>query len=125
MKKKLLVIDDKLGLPEKVRHILVLEGHDVFTACNLLQGIKKLYEKHPDLIITDLLLPKPSDVDPLQNSEVLKKDKDIPIIILSKNAGKETINKTKRAHINQDLKKPYSSNPFVQSVYTTIHQPYE
>ena len=125
MKKKILVIDDKLGLLEEVKDILMMEGYEVCIACNLLQGIKQLHDHSPDLIITDLILPQLSDVDPLKNIKALKADKNVPIIILSGNADKESINDAKKLHINHYLKKPCSSTQLVKTVHNTIHQTYE
>ena len=125
MKKKILVIDDKLGLLEEVKDVLIMEGYEVHTACNLLQGIKKIHDKSPDLIITDLILPQVSGYEALRNIETLKKDKNIPVIILSANADNENVKSAKKLSIDHYIKKPCTSDLLIETVYSTIHQPYE
>ncbi|TRX51865.1 response regulator [Fulvivirga sp. M361] len=125
MKKKILVIDDKPGLLEELEDILVMEGYEVFIACNLLQGIKQLHNKSPDLIITDFMLSYRSGNDPVEDINALKADKNIPIILLSGNTDKESINKAKQVSVDHFLKKPSSSNQLVKTVYTTIYKDHE
>ena len=85
MSAKILVVDDDPDVLEAIAIILEANGYDVITARDGVDGLTKLKEEKPDLMILDLLMPK------LDGFGVCKELKDprwakyghIPIIILS------------------------------------------
>ena len=82
---KILVVDDDPEIREAISLILEANGYTVVTAQDGAEGLSKLKEEKPDLMILDLLMPK------LDGFGVCKELKDprwskyahIPIIILS------------------------------------------
>jgi len=88
MKKKILVIEDEKTLRFLLNQTLVEEGFEVEEAIDGEEGIQKLKESKPDLILLDLLLP---GIDGFEVLSRIKRDSDsesIPVIILS-NLGQE------------------------------------
>ncbi|MEW6162373.1 MAG: response regulator [Nitrospirota bacterium] len=85
MSAKILVVDDDPDVLEAIGIVLEANGYEVVTARDGLDGLTKLKEERPDLMILDLLMPK------LDGFGVCKELKDprwakyanIPIIILS------------------------------------------
>ena len=85
MSAKILVVDDDPDILEAISLILKANGYDVVTANDGIDGLNKLKEERPDMMILDLLMPK------LDGFGVCKELKDprwaryghIPIIILS------------------------------------------
>ncbi len=85
MSAKVLVVDDDPDILEAISLILKANGYDVVTANDGIDGLNKLKEERPDMMILDLLMPK------LDGFGVCKELKDprwakyghIPIIILS------------------------------------------
>jgi len=85
MSAKILVVDDDPDILEAISIILEANGYEVITARDGIDGLNKLKEEKPDLMILDLLMPK------LDGFGVCKKLKDprwskyanMPIIILS------------------------------------------
>lgn len=85
MSAKILVVDDDPDILEAISIILEANGYKVITARDGIDGLNKLKEEKPDLMILDLLMPK------LDGFGVCKELKDprwskyahIPIIILS------------------------------------------
>lgn len=83
MKNRILIIDDEQSIVELLRFNLELSDFDVDFVYDGVQGLKKIEEFHPDLILLDVMLP---GVDGLTICQVLKKDennKRIPIIMLT------------------------------------------
>jgi DNA-binding NtrC family response regulator len=78
---KILIIDDEESVLTLLTQTLAEEGYQVLTASDGESGIETFVKKIPDLVITDLLLPK------LDGLAVLKKimeiDREIPVIILT------------------------------------------
>ncbi len=79
-RKKILCVDDEENVLDLLKLYLESEGFDVFTACNGLTGLDLARSLKPDLVILDIMLP---DKDGWQLAKELRKDTDIPIIMLS------------------------------------------
>jgi CheY-like chemotaxis protein len=60
---RLLVVDDQFVIRETVRQILENEGYEVLTAADGLDGLNALSKSLPDLIISDLNMPRMSGLE--------------------------------------------------------------
>lgn len=58
MREKIMVIDDDIKITSMLRRSLAFEGYEVSTASDGQEGLKRILEKNPDLIILDLMMPK-------------------------------------------------------------------
>jgi CheY-like chemotaxis protein len=52
-----LVVDDEFGIVDVLETILTDEGYRVLTACNGKQGLVRLAEERPDVVLLDLMMP--------------------------------------------------------------------
>lgn len=77
---KILIIDDEPKQREILSYILTKEGYNVISASDAEVALEMLNED-VDLVITDLLLPRKSGMDFLE--EALKKYPDITVIIIT------------------------------------------
>jgi len=85
-KAKILVIDDDPDVAEATTIILEAQGYQVVTARDGLEGLQKIKEEVPDLIILDLLMPRLDGfgvVRELKENPRYAKYDDIPILILT------------------------------------------
>lgn len=93
MAKKILIIEDDKFLRELIAKKILKEGYEVFEAGDGVEGLAKIKEVKPDLILLDLILPV---VDGFEVLSQLKKHPDlnsIPVIILSNLGQKEDVEK--------------------------------
>ncbi len=79
--RKVLVIDDSQMIIDVMNKFLSLKGYIVFTALNGNEGLKKYEQTKPDIVITDLKMPKTNGFEVL--SYIEKSNPDIPVIIIS------------------------------------------
>lgn len=103
---KILVIDDIPDVAEIICALLNHLGHNVISAFNGIEGIKKAKEYHPDIIFCDIGLPDMTGFEVaeyIQNDEQLK---DIYLIALSGYAQLEDIEHSKKSGFNLHLAKP-------------------
>ncbi len=77
---KVLVIEDEEPLLFSLAHNLKREGYTVLTASRGDDGLRMAREKHPDLILLDVMLP---GVDGIQVCRLLRRDTTVPIIMLT------------------------------------------
>jgi DNA-binding response OmpR family regulator len=88
---KILIVEDDRFLRELIARKLRNEGYEVLEAVDGEEGLKKIKEEKPDLILLDLILPG------IDGFEVLAKTKEdpnvaqIPVIILSNLGQREEI----------------------------------
>jgi DNA-binding response OmpR family regulator len=80
--KRVLIVDDEFGIVEALTDVLGEEGYAVTTARNGRDGLKRIAEVKPDLLIVDYMMPV---MDGLELIEELKAHKDgaIPIILMT------------------------------------------
>jgi DNA-binding response OmpR family regulator len=77
---KVLAIDDDPAMTELLILLLRTRGFEVFTANSGEEGIKKIVELHPDILILDLMM---SGVDGWEVCSKVRKFSTTPILILS------------------------------------------
>ncbi len=93
MPKKILIIEDEKFLRNLVKRKLSVEGFVVVESIDGEEGLKKVKEEKPDLILLDLVLP---EIDGFEVLTRIKKDPStslIPVVILSNLGQKEEIQK--------------------------------
>lgn len=79
--KKILIIEDELNLLKAIEKKLKLEGYEVFASLDGEDGLKKIREEKPDLVLLDIILPKKNGFEVLENLK--KTGNKIPVIIIS------------------------------------------
>ena len=93
MPKNILIIEDDKFLRELIVRKVINEGFDASEAIGGEEGIKKIKEEKPDMVLLDLILP---GMDGFEVLSLMKEDSalsSIPVIILSNLGQKEDIEK--------------------------------
>ena len=82
---KILVIDDDPDILEAIRAVLEAHSHQVITARDGGEGLGKLKEERPDLMILDLMMPIIDGFAVLKEVQDPRRSKysNIPILILT------------------------------------------
>ncbi len=62
-KNRILIVEDDFALQEFFRDILIIEGYDIVTAEDGEKGYEAYCQFSPDLIFTDVVMPKMSGLD--------------------------------------------------------------
>ena len=81
--KSILVIEDNILLSDFIAEVLQEEGYNVQVAANGQEGLSRLHEVEPDLVITDLMMPKLSGEEVCQVMTAHPKYNDIPVVLMS------------------------------------------
>src|SRR4030042_6155863 len=80
---KILLIDDDPDFVEATKVVLESQPYEVITALSGKEGLEKVREQKPDLILLDIIMP---GVDGFQVCQQLKKDRQlakIPVIMIT------------------------------------------
>ena len=78
--KKILIIEDESNISDFVKMELEYEGYEAEISEDGKEGLIKALREDYDLIVLDLMLP---GISGLEVCRILKKEKDIPVIMLS------------------------------------------
>jgi DNA-binding response OmpR family regulator len=79
---KILIVDDDPDIVDAGRLVLEREGYEVIGASNRADGMKRLEEDKPDLLILDVMMEEPDDGLRMAR-EIRKNGNELPIIMLT------------------------------------------
>ena len=80
-KMKILVVEDEFGLQATLKEVFQLEGYDVRVAIDGNEGYKIYRKFNPDLILTDIVMPKVSGLELVR--KIRKSNRNIKVIYMS------------------------------------------
>ena len=78
-----LVVDDEFGIVDVLETVLTEEGYRVLTACNGKQGLARLAEEKPEVILLDFMMPILSGGDMLRAMASEPAYQRIPVVMIS------------------------------------------
>ena len=119
---KVLIVEDTLAIREEIYDILVMEGYKVFQAENGLIGFEIALIEHPDLIISDILMPALNGFEMFEKLQENKKTASIPLIFLSAKAEKEDIRTGMNLGAEDYLTKPLNINDLLSAIENKINK---
>jgi DNA-binding response OmpR family regulator len=88
---KVLIVDDDFEIVALLTEILKREGHDVESACEPIEGMKKARALAPDLIILDFHMPGTTGAHLFESLRRNQASKLTPILFMSGEASPEQI----------------------------------
>lgn len=116
---KILIVDDEQGIRDVLREYLELDDYEVGEAADGMEAIKQAKTDDYDLIIMDVMMPK---LDGYSAVKEIKKDRDIPVIMLS--ARSEEYDKLFGFEIGIDdyVTKPFSPKEVVARIGAVLRR---
>ncbi|MBC8170389.1 MAG: response regulator [Anaerolineae bacterium] len=123
-KAKVLVVEDDIHLLEGIRDILELDGYSVLTAENGNHGLEVLHNQSspPDLIVSDIMMPKMDGIQFLK--EVRKESRwlEIPFIFLTAKGEKSDYQKGMRLGVDDYVVKPYDPGDLLVKIESRLER---
>jgi len=118
-KQKVLVIDDEENVCELISLYFGKSGYDVVTAADGVDGLEKLRQERPDIVILDLMLPGMDGVDVCKE---IRKQSNIPLIMLT--ARTDEVDRVLGLEIGADdyVTKPFSPRELLARVKAVLRR---
>lgn len=119
MAHKILVVDDDAEISGFVSKMLIKNGYEVVVASDGEEGLRKVEEEHPDVVLLDLMMPKLNGFEVLKGIRQ-KYKKWIPVIITSGQSDLESVRQSYSLEADHYLTKPCSMENILTGVRTMI-----
>ena len=116
MDKKILVIEDDPATSRLVDYTLRHEGYQVSKASNGLEGIRKVHEEKPDLLILDVMLPGMDGFEICHRLRSEPATAQLPILMFSAKAQEIDKNTGLKVGADDYLSKPADPSEIVKRV---------
>ena len=121
--KHILCIDDDPDMIELFKIILLKNNFKVTGAPGGAEGLRKIHEISPDLVLLDLMMADMGGWEVYQQMKADDKTKNIPVIIVTAKA--QNIDKVLGLHIaraDDYIAKPFSPTELVESIHKVIEK---
>jgi len=116
-RRKVVCIEDELEMIELVKLILVQKKFDVTGAVGGQEGLEKIAEVKPDLVLLDLMMPEMDGWEVYQKMKASEEMRDIPVIVVTAKA--QSIDRVLGLHIarvDDYITKPFGPQELLESV---------
>jgi CheY-like chemotaxis protein len=116
---KILVIDDDPGFRTLLERMLRSAGHEVIVAADGAEGLQKLGNATPHLVITDLYMPKMDGVEMI--GHLRRFNPHIPVIAISgKSSSSGMLSVAQNLGAVAMLEKPFSMQDLLAAVHKAL-----
>jgi len=110
-KPKILLIDDEQSIIETLSVLLKKEGFEVLAALSGTEGIERFGEARPDLVLTDVRMPKVSGVDVLE--AIRERDPTTPVVLMTAQASLQSAIQAVNLGATHYVQKPFSNEELI------------
>lgn len=119
---KILIIEDEKNISEIVAKYLEKEGYTTLIASDGIEGLALFRDSHPDLVISDVMMPTIDGFEVLREIRLIS---DVPVIMLT--AKQEEVDRLKGFENGADdyVTKPFSPKELVRRVMVMLKRTYK
>jgi CheY-like chemotaxis protein len=104
---RILVVDDVKFISKMLAAMFEEKGHEVITAADGVEAVRRTGEEKPDLVLLDISMPK---MDGLEVARTLRSDpatRHIPLMMVTSRNDRESITAAHQAGVDEYLVKPF------------------
>lgn len=116
----ILLIEDSPEILENTTEILELAGYKVMTANNGKSGVEAALDHHPDLIISDIMMPKLDGYGVLHLIQKHPELADIPFIFLTAKTDRNDFRKGMDLGADDYITKPFSDTELLNAIESRL-----
>ena len=120
VKKLALVVDDSLTMRKALSRILEKDGMEVVTANDGVDAMQKLAELQPDVVLTDIEMPRMDGFELARHLRESDKTKSLPLVMISSRSANKHHEHAKAVGVNAFLGKPVQDEVLLQAVHTLM-----
>ena len=117
----ILIVDDDKTTTSILNHMLYTYTDNILTASDGLEGLELFQECHPDIILSDINMPRMNGLEMVE--QIRKIDENVKIAIFTDFEKRDILIKAIELGVNQFLSKPFASKSFsktIQHLYNEV-----
>lgn len=116
MTKKILAVDDSRTMRGLLDQALRSAGYEVELAEDGVEGLDKLDAANPDLVITDINMPRLDGFGVIEGIRKQNRYQALPILVLTTESGRELKDKARKAGATGWVVKPFDETKLVAAI---------
>ncbi len=114
--KTILIVDDELNIRETIEDLMQIQGYKTLVASDGEEGLFMAIRELPDLIISDVMMPKMDGYELLETIRSYKKTRYIPFLMLTAKSESEFMRKGMLSGADDYIIKPFEQSDLIASV---------
>lgn len=118
--KTILVADDETHLTYILSFKLQQDGFEVLTARNGAEALALAIARHPDLIITDLVMPLLNGLELCVRLREHPRTSAIPVLMLTARSHRLSVSELVKTNIQEIITKPFSSRELLAKIHDLL-----
>jgi chemosensory pili system protein ChpA (sensor histidine kinase/response regulator) len=111
-----LVVDDSLTVRRVTQRLLVREGYRVSLAKDGLEGLERLAEERPAVVLSDIEMPRMDGFDLVRNMRGDSRWRDLPVIMITSRIAQKHKDYAAELGVDHYLGKPYAEEDLLALV---------
>jgi chemosensory pili system protein ChpA (sensor histidine kinase/response regulator) len=118
-----MVVDDSLTMRKVLGRLLEREGYQVVTAKDGMDALQKLQETLPDIMLTDIEMPRMDGFELARNVRDDSRTAKIPLIIISSRTAEKHRKLAQEIGVNAFMGKPVQDEELIAQITALLEQP--
>ena len=115
-----MVVEDSPAIAELIKEGLEKSGYQAYVALNGFEALRDMDEIKPDLIVTDINMPKLDGLKLCQAIQNRSETRNIPFILFSSQFDEKTVKKGKEIGAKYFIAKPFTLEAILECVNQVI-----
>ena len=116
---RILVVEDDLDIQELLKNFLQEVGYEIILASDGVEAISIFPTAHFDLVLLDVMLPK---IDGFAVCELIRKQSQVPIIMLTALSGEEEQIRGLDLQVDDYITKPFSMPILIRKIAAVLRR---
>jgi chemosensory pili system protein ChpA (sensor histidine kinase/response regulator) len=118
-----LVVDDSLTVRKITSRTLTREGYNVVVAKDGIEALEKMQTRAPDVIVTDIEMPRMDGFDLTRNIRADPRLKDLPVIMITSRTADKHREHAAELGVTVFLGKPYEERQLLENISGAMRIP--
>ncbi len=113
---KVLIVDDSISVRKSLSELVEDAGYKALVARNGVEAIDVMRKNNPDIILSDMEMPKMTGLELASNIRADKDFGELPIIMITSRTSRKHRKRATQAGVNEYLTKPYSEDELLELI---------
>ena len=113
---RILIVDDSLSVRNSLSQLMRDSGYQSIVARDGLEAINLLENERPDVVLTDLEMPRMNGLDLLSFIRNSKQWNDLPVVMITSRSMTKHRQQAEKAGVNRYITKPFTDDEVLESI---------